>query len=382
MALKRFLDQGDEQFRTNNKHTAHVAFIDERSDDTGWKDYAGETHHAARDWDGYASYPPQGGNSSTRYVNAADMYGHLSKKYSELGVERRLVYLPDLTPTTALALVSGTAGARAPALRDFLQRYVTGRVFFGVSVSSGFALEFHLPYYALRRSPKLCVDSRGLRRLGLFTFPGVTSEGPDFLHEAQISVVITGVDEWFWMAYCCVDRFFGSEQDTTCYLQRWLDPFTGGEKDVRHPYWNPREYFLLILSYRSHQMAMEWCNLLDALDSQLIHHEKNIFNVDAQRLPLTDDPELNRTKEYSRIIELLHLLNNALTKVLQSWDAFVHGEICYLEPRSPDSLRERCEASTASIEKYMAELNFRNTILRQRIELFEGMRNGVSIARD
>ena len=35
VALKRFLDQGHEQFRTNDKHTDQVALIDERSDDTG-----------------------------------------------------------------------------------------------------------------------------------------------------------------------------------------------------------------------------------------------------------------------------------------------------------------------------------------------------------
>lgn len=94
----------------------------------------------------------------------------------------------------------------------------------------------------------------------------------DFLHEAQVSVVVTGVDEWFWTAYCCVDCFFGSGKEIDYYFKRWLDPLTGGEKDIRYPYWNPREYFLLILSRRMHQITIEWCNLIDALEDQLQHH--------------------------------------------------------------------------------------------------------------
>ena len=77
----------------------------------------------------------------------------------------------------------------------------------------GFALEFRLPYYALRRSrhrENVLQDTHGLRRTcefisGLF--------GPDYreyLCEAQISVVLTGVDEWFWTAYCLAEAYFGS----------------------------------------------------------------------------------------------------------------------------------------------------------------------------
>lgn len=97
---------------------------------------------------------------------------------------------------------------------------------------------------------------------------------------------------------------------------------------------------------------------------------------------MTDDTELSRTQEYGRNIEILHLLHNSLTKILQSWDDFAGGEIRYLEPDGPQSLRERCEASVASVEKDMAELQFRNLILRQRINLFDGMRNGVSPLTD
>ena len=88
---------------------------------------------------------------------------------------------------------------------------------------------------------------------------------------------------------------------------------------------------------------------------------------------------MSRTKEYGKNIEILHLLHNAITKTLQSWDAFARGEVQYLEPNGPESLRESYEASLASVEKNMTELRFRKLTLRQRIDLFDGMRNGVSL---
>lgn len=30
----------------------------------------------------------------------------------------------------------------------------------------------------------------------------------DFIYKAQLSVMITGLDDWFWTAYCFVDVYF------------------------------------------------------------------------------------------------------------------------------------------------------------------------------
>lgn len=43
-------------------------------------------------------------------------------------------YLPNMNPLCGLAIVSTASRIRAPVLRDFLQRYITYRVFFGISM--------------------------------------------------------------------------------------------------------------------------------------------------------------------------------------------------------------------------------------------------------
>jgi hypothetical protein len=144
-------------------------------------------------------------------------------------------------------------------------------------------LEFHIPYLALRDkgSPE---DSRrgpgrSLRRSDYLPAREIDDE-PDFMyHEAQISFLLFGPDEWFWTAYCFVDTYFGSEYTTEEYLNATtgppvnasvpLDAPTGGAKFLNEPVWNPREYFLLVLARRMEQVSKEWSDLVAAVNERL-----------------------------------------------------------------------------------------------------------------
>lgn len=130
-------------------------------------------------------------------------------------------------------------------------------------------MEFHFPYYALRESTSLLGDSRGLRRSNEFPGKGMSSRGKEYLCEAQISVLVTGLDEWFWTVYCCVDTYFGSEETIQYYHDEHLDAPSGGERFARYPVWNPRGYFLHILSRRFRQATKEWAIVVRALEDRL-----------------------------------------------------------------------------------------------------------------
>lgn len=133
----------------------------------------------------------------------------------------------------------------------------------------GYALEFHLPYYALRQGDVLRADPRGLRRSGYLIPNDKGSPESQYLYEAQLSLMVTGVDEWFWTAYFCAETHFGSEESIQYYHKNQLDALTGGEKSIRYPVWNPREYFLSILSRRLKQVAKEWSNIVESLEDRL-----------------------------------------------------------------------------------------------------------------
>ena len=91
----------------------------------------------------------------------------------------------------------------------------------------------------------------------------------EHLYEAQISVVIIGVDEWAWTSYCCTETYFGSEESVQFYHSRGLDASSGGAKPTHYPVWNPREYFLFVLSLQVNQITKEWSNIVTTLEERL-----------------------------------------------------------------------------------------------------------------
>jgi hypothetical protein len=94
-------------------------------------------------------------------------------------------------------------------------------------------------------------------------------ENDSFYYQAQISFLLTGVDEWHWTAYCCVDTFFGSERNPDWYISRQFDGPPGGGRAEFLPHWNPREYFLFVCARRLSQVTKEWNNVILKLESRL-----------------------------------------------------------------------------------------------------------------
>lgn len=140
-----------------------------------------------------------------------------------------------------------------------------------------YTLEFHLPYYALRKFDRQEVvdprrsNNKPLRLSRLLPLaPGGTADDL-YYHEAQISFCITGVDECMYTSYCLVDTYHGSEKKHSAYLNppTFIEPSTGGEKDLEYPIWNPRELFLCVLSIRLQQVIGESQALIDAFEERM-----------------------------------------------------------------------------------------------------------------
>jgi hypothetical protein len=51
-----------------------------------------------------------------------------------------------------------------------------------------------------------------------------------------------------------------------------LDPASGGAKTLEFPFWNPRDYWLIILAQRIDQVTMEWRDLMRRFDQRLEHY--------------------------------------------------------------------------------------------------------------
>lgn len=92
-----------------------------------------------------------------------------------------------------------------------------------------------------------------------------------YYYEAQLSFLVTGVDEWRYTSYCCVDTYFRSEPRHAEYLEppTRIEPAAGGLLSLEYPKWNPREFFLIILSFRIEQAVSESQALIDSFEGRM-----------------------------------------------------------------------------------------------------------------
>ena len=102
-----------------------------------------------------------------------------------------------------------------------------------------------------------------------------SSDGEDlYYHEAQTSSLSWGADEWFWTELCLVDTYFGSEEHlktyfTGCQEGDGLDPPCGGRFPMISPRFDPREYFLLKLKFRTEQAVTEYSALIETFNKRM-----------------------------------------------------------------------------------------------------------------
>lgn len=106
----------------------------------------------------------------------------------------------------------------------------------------------------------------------------------DFIHQAQISVMVTGIDDWFWTAYCFVDTYFksvGHSESAQHFSDLgWAnDPFSCGKYAINRPIWTPRHYFLQVLSCRMEQVKQEWNNSVSRLFNLIDPYVCPLLNI-------------------------------------------------------------------------------------------------------
>jgi hypothetical protein len=91
-ALRSFLKSARESDLTSSPSTSNepasteiIALVDDRQDDVGWPDVE-ETekgaYRGARDWSGYALYPPEGANQRTGLLSTLGLWEYLKENVS------------------------------------------------------------------------------------------------------------------------------------------------------------------------------------------------------------------------------------------------------------------------------------------------------------
>ncbi|KAK0609402.1 hypothetical protein B0T14DRAFT_572098 [Immersiella caudata] len=284
---------------------------------------------------------------------------------SEPNAERRLLYIADPDSWAVLAVVATASKNQAAYLREFLFRHLTMKAFFQIHMPSGvgfptYALEFHLPFYALKRYTKPIKDKRRrangqpLRRSWYQTF--LTLDANDVrrgwcppgrqdlkicIHEGEISVMVTGFDERARYALACADTYYHGENSSEAAAEiarrveasingtyrTLLDPIALSELNADIPFWSPREYFLRILELRVKQVLSKWQDIVECIlqrTEPYFHPPSSIYPTDTMA---SDDPERHASfrriqRSINQTITFMDNVIAMITKTIDAWKTF------------------------------------------------------------
>jgi hypothetical protein len=107
-------------------------------------------------------------------------------------------------------------------------------------------------------------EGEPLRSSTNLSFMGLESKGCDpYLHEAMISILLTGIDNWTWVALCCPDAFFETKDLTKHFAgmndkTTSPDPLTRGDYVVGANIKDPRVYFLKVILVWIRKILRDW----------------------------------------------------------------------------------------------------------------------------
>jgi len=139
----------------------------------------------------------------------------------------------------------------------------------------------------------------------------------DCIYDAQLSVLVTGLDDWFWTAYSFVDTYFkGSShsEGVEHYYENVTDPHSCGTHPPDRPFWLPRDQFLMMLACRIDQIKQEWNNAVLGLLQQ-IEPYTDMMSLD-DTVKQHAKQEITQQPGYKWTIRTLRRFTNQLTKTI------------------------------------------------------------------
>jgi hypothetical protein len=152
-------------------------------------------------------------------------------------------------------------------------------------------MEFHLPFFALRKAPSSGGPTRRFRgkrlqeseELILLTRENTESDGQEnyYLYAMHMACVTSGFGEWQWTNWTFEDTVHGVEEDdevddgevgaesggAEAVADQVIneDPIVCG-LDANNPIWRPRQYFLKAFEIRIKNVRREWDALVQRLE--------------------------------------------------------------------------------------------------------------------
>ncbi|KAK3339869.1 hypothetical protein B0T25DRAFT_523546 [Lasiosphaeria hispida] len=285
----------------------------------------------------------------------SDLFGEIWDDRPD--IERRMIYLPNLDASGIKVLASTASWQQREAVIGLFYRHLNPRASIDVTVTSRgftcFTLDFHMPYYALRnhgmmKDHRQKPNGEPLRiSSALDCLQGSSSSMPGktwYLHQAQTSIVLTGISDRVWTAYGVTDTYYDpkSTDSVEWYGRKWKksrdhvlrDPVSDNPSEP----WldrGPREYFLAAVNARLMKITLEWDRIVREME--LIIEKRDRI----PRWPEDREKAWRIKAEFSewtqQILGMFEKLIPCLSEAIQIWVEFQRLDIGYFTNGGDDS---------------------------------------------
>ncbi|KAF7676901.1 hypothetical protein GT037_005113 [Alternaria burnsii] len=136
-------------------------------------------------------------------------------------------------------------------------------------------------------------------------------------------------------AFSHLHTYFGSEEKhkiyfTGCQEGDGFDPSVGGKFRMTTPRFDPREYFLLKLRFRTEQAVTEYSALIETFNSRMDEYARTIRRI------FEDDNKRTNTRTISDVIETAQLFIDGISGITDAWDTFSRTELEIFTTYLPD----------------------------------------------
>ncbi|KAI1397746.1 hypothetical protein F4819DRAFT_65300 [Hypoxylon fuscum] len=309
-------------------------------------------------------------------------------KASKRGIHR--LYIASLNRWAVIALAANAPNHQAGILGEFIFNHLQFDPLIKAKILPGgfpvFALEFHLPYFALRKHRLPQRDSRRyangdeLRQSQDITFlrtmdSKVDNSLTEYVYEAKLSCLVSGSNRDSWSAYLFNDLYFEIDEDSESILHydaqegtgSMLDPLTAGKRSTIVS-GDPREYFLIVLEVRLGLVKKEWEQLFMVVDGAIRAYDywnktcsltscrkddqTAYSDADRQRTQLREELQ----EWLRRSIEILRKFISLLNEYSNEWNLFSDTGFNYLMSTDEAKHPARLHNSLASVRQQVADL--------------------------
>ncbi|KAI1385572.1 uncharacterized protein F4822DRAFT_445508 [Hypoxylon trugodes] len=320
---------------------------------------------------------------------------HRKEATNQIGKPETEIYIANLNRWSVVALAATTSNRLVAILGEFIFNHLKFDPLINAKIHHIgfpiFSLEFHLPYFPLRRHRLPQMDNRqapngngtlrGYQDISFLRTMGtkVDNSLTEYVYDARLSCLVCGSNSSSWSVYLFNDLYFETEEESESIRGYHedrssgfeSDPFTAGKLPPGSLPRDPREYVLIVLEIRMRKVKKEWQQLFEAIDEAIKTYRNDYWTktsltealrrANDQKARADADRQRSQLREelqewMRRSVEFLRKLIGPLKQYTEEWEEFRKTGMNYFTSAADPERSDRLVKSLGAVDLEFKDL--------------------------